>query len=436
MHITLRRLIATSLLFLLAGLSYAQDAYLGSPRDVILQGFHWNSQAGSMNDDFSQRTTWYAIVRENAGRIQEAEFTWVWLPPPSDTADDQGYLPRKWFVLDTNYGSETQLRETIAALQPVKAMADVVINHRVGVRTAGGDFDEPAFDEGDRAVVEGDEFGGSKGGVDSGGGYSAARDLDHANASVQTAVGLYLERLKDVGFEGWRYDMVLGFAGKFVAKYNDESHPLLSIGEYWDDRTQSVIDWVDSTGGAWENGVFRAAGGAKSAAFDFPTRSRLHHAITTQDYSGMSVEKDGRRVPPGVIGFWPRVAVTFVDNHDTEWRRNGEYAAHFPGDAVSTAYAYVLTHPGIPSVFWSHYFDWDDATRDRIERLIKLRRDQGIAADSEVEIREAKPGLYVAVIDGETAVKLGPAPWDPTGLWPSELRVDGPDFAVWVKAGG
>lgn len=46
---------------------------------------------------------------------------------------------------------------------------------------------------------------------------------------------------------------------------------------------------------------------------------------------------------PGLIGWWPKMAVTFVDNHDT-----GSTQAHwpFPKDLVGLGYAYILTHPG------------------------------------------------------------------------------------------
>ena len=52
-------------------------------------------------------------------------------------------------------------------------------------------------------------------------------------------------------------------------------------------------------------------------------------------------DKDGR--PPGLIGWLPQYAVTFVDNHDT-----GSTQRHwpFPDDKVLIGYAYVLTHPG------------------------------------------------------------------------------------------
>ena len=96
------------------------------------------------------------------------------------------------------------------------------------------------------------------------------------------------------------------------------------------------------------------------------------------------------------------------------------------------AYAYILTHPGIPCVFWSHYFDWGTYTRERIDKLIKLRKDMGLNSRSVVDIKEAKPGLYAALIDDKVAVKLGSLDWSPGGAW--QLTVDGDKFAVWTKS--
>ena len=100
--------------------------YNGSPSDVMLEGFHWNSSA-------SQNPNWYNIVLQNAQTIKDAGFTVIWLPPPSATADRQGYLPTRWYDLNSAYGSDVELKQTIAALHPAKVLADMVLNHRNGL---------------------------------------------------------------------------------------------------------------------------------------------------------------------------------------------------------------------------------------------------------------------------------------------------------------
>jgi alpha-amylase len=143
-------------------------------------------------------------------------------------------------------------------------------------------------------------------------------------------------------------------------------------------------------------------------------------------------------VPGGLIGYWPSRSVTFLDNHDTEYRRDEEHrrqhddTRHFPGQAVVLGYAYLCTHPGIPCAFWPHYFDWGDYTRQRIDRLVEVRKSTGLHARSVVDIKEARTGLYAAITDGKVAVKLGSRPWSPGAGW--QLALDGDKFAVWTRA--
>ena len=65
-------------------------------------------------------------------------------------------------------------------------------------------------------------------------------------------------------------------------------------------------------------------------------------------------------------------AVTFIDNHDT-----GSTQSHwpFPHDKVAMGYAYILTHPGTPCVFWDHYFDWGEHLSSHIKTLMQTRRE-------------------------------------------------------------
>ena len=64
---------------------------------------------------------------------------------------------------------------------------------------------------------------------------------------------------------------------------------------------QALCDWMKSAG-------------AKVCAFDFPTKGILQEAARNTQYHRLR-DRDGR--PPGLLGWWPRRAVSFVDNHDT-----------------------------------------------------------------------------------------------------------------------
>jgi len=99
----------------------------GGSKAILLQGFHWNSAAYAGPD-------WYNTLMNNVGDISAMGFTHVWFPPPSDSAAREGYLPRQLNKLDSSYGSAAELTNVISAFKSkgVKAIADVVVNHRVG----------------------------------------------------------------------------------------------------------------------------------------------------------------------------------------------------------------------------------------------------------------------------------------------------------------
>src|SRR5438132_11646378 len=85
------------------GRAPAQRKYIGDGKDILLQGFHWASHQGSFDHATKTRKSWYRILEENAAAIKAAGFTWVWFPPPSDSLAPEGYIPRRWNVLDTPY---------------------------------------------------------------------------------------------------------------------------------------------------------------------------------------------------------------------------------------------------------------------------------------------------------------------------------------------
>jgi alpha-amylase len=382
------------------------EQFAGPKDAVMLQGFRWTASS-------VQSPSWYEIVRQNASVIKEAGFDYVWFPPPAQSVAQQGYIPARWYELGSRYGTAAELRAAISALAPARALADVVLNHRAGAHTGGADFEAPPFEPNPAAVASGDECHCGTGAADTGESVPYGRDLDHTNASVRAEVKKWLLWLKsDVGFAGWRYDMVKGYGGRYVADYNEASRPSLSVGEYWDDDRQKVVDWIDATGG-------------RSMAFDFPTRTLLKRAFLEHNF-GLLKAPDGK--PAGVMGWWPRMSVTFLENHDTEPDNHNQ---PFPGDKVLAGYAYILTHPGVPCVFWNHFFDWGAEHKQKVRALIRLRREQHITSTSVVNIVAADGAKYAAVVDEKVAVKIGPGSWSPGHGW--KVRVDGSDFAVWVR---
>jgi alpha-amylase len=394
---------------LLACLTYAFSAWSQTGSEVLIQGFNWESKNAPGG--------WYNVVKNQAADLKASKFDMIWMPPPSDAASLDGYLPRQLYNLNSSYGTQAQLIDVINTLHnnDVKVIADIVINHRVGT-TGWGDFTNPTW--GCWAVTSDDEWPSSCGNMDTGAGYNAARDLDHTNQTVRNDIIAWMNWLKNtIGFDGWRYDYVKGYHGSYNQIYNNATNPIISIGELWDylnennpnPHRQQIVDWVNATGGT-------------STAFDFTTKGILQMAVNNQ-YNRLSLNNQ----PPGVIGWWPAKSVTFLDNHDT-----GSTQAHwpFPGNKVMIGYAYILTHPGIPMVFWDHFYDW--GLKEQIKTLINIRKDNGLTSTSPLVIQQATSNLYAAIIDNKVAVKLGPGNWSPSGTgW--VLKASGTDYAVWDK---
>jgi alpha-amylase len=356
---------------------------------VMLQGFHWNSWKSG---------TWYTNLGSKAADMKDLGVTHVWFPPPSDSAANEGYLPRQLNNLNSKYGTEAQLTSTISQLKShgIHSVADVVINHRVGTANFA-DFTNPAWDC--KAVVNNDEWAGRCGNADSGDGYGPARDIDHSYALVQNDIKTWLSsRLKGVGFTGIRYDYSKGYAPSYA----------------------KMVNYVDGTGGT-------------CAGFDFTTKGLLNRALGSNEYWRL---RDSAGKPAGAIGWWAQKMVTFVDNHDTGPSESSGVGQNYwpvPPAKVLEGYAYVLTHPGIPTVYYPHVYDW--GLRASIKALIGVRKTMGVTSTSAVTINVAQNNLYAATIigsKGHVAMKIGGSDWSPGAGW--ALATSGNGYAVWTKS--
>ena len=448
------------------------QSYTENKSGVMLQGFNWDSaprgEGFNAENPNPKWYKWYKTMKTYSDEIKN-RFEYVWFPPASktDTSSSEGYAPNELNNLNSCYGTEEELKAVVESIKPAKAIADIVVNHRSGT-TSWGDFTNPKWNDDYYSICSDDEgfslsgspmLGSSKkGAADSGMAYAAYRDLDHTNAAVQQGIYSWMNSvLKRAGFVGWRYDYVKGFDGKYVGYYNAMTDAVFSVGEYWPDdgNWKTLInDWISATG----NSVNGQAG-KKSRAFDFVLKQNLNnafgwykatengpdHSNDTEDNWNLALLADSSTL----MRSNPSAAITFVDNHDT-----GSTQQHWELSwyDVPVAYAYILTHPGMPCVASQHYFAEDGwqyrgadtvpgttkTMKEHIDYLIQLRQDLGIEYDDTVNVLASSKTNYVAKIagtNGEIIVKIGGDAYTPTGTgYTGNYPIySGTNFAIWQK---
>lgn len=431
------------LAFLLANVGIKAQDYLD---DIMFQSFGWDEYAQSR---VSNEGSFYEFYNARAGNLRAVGFDMIWLPPPTASTGGVGYFPTEWNNFSkTSWGTEAQLKKMLTNMnnRGIYPIADVVVNHRSGT-TGWVDFTNPTW--GCETICSNDDAASASyvgcrpsGALDTGMEFPGSRDLDHTNKIVQDGVKDFLTKLKDLGFKGWRWDVAKGFAPVYFGNYIQASLPYYSVGEYWDGDVNALKSWITGTYG----------GGANiSGAFDFSLYYTLSGVIVTNggqvasnNYGALNWSGNMAGLA-GQYGFSEK-AVTFVDNHDTF-----VHDSSFLGTNIPKAYAYILTHPGIPSVFAPHYYGGtytkDGVTRNYgsgyatdINKLMAIRKTTGINAYSNVTIDKAEAGLYAAYIkksasDTEpvVAVKIGPYSWSPSLGSGWVVAASGTDYAVWTK---
>ncbi|XP_004489999.1 alpha-amylase 3, chloroplastic isoform X2 [Cicer arietinum] len=393
----------------------------GSGYEIICQGFNWESHKSGR---------WYMELKEKASELSSLGFTLVWLPPPTESVSPEGYMPKDLFNLNSRYGNIGELKDLVKRFHEVgiKVLGDAVLNHRCAhYQNQNGIWNifGGRLNWDDRAVVADDPHFQGRGNKSSGDNFHAAPNIDHSQEFVRKDLKEWLCWLrKEVGYDGWRLDFVRGFWGGYVKDYLDASEPYFAVGEYWDSlgysygemdynqdaHRQRIIDWIRATSGT-------------ASAFDVTTKGILHSALEKCEYWRLS-DQEGK--PPGVVGWWPSRAVTFIENHDT-----GSTQGHwrFPSGKEMQGYAYILTHPGTPSVFFDHILSH---YKTEIEALVSIRKRNKIHCRSTVEISKAERDVYAAIIDEKIAMKIGPGHFEPSSTFHKwSLAIDGKDYKIW-----
>lgn len=333
-----------------------------------MQGFYWDCHKMT-----NRVENWWNHVEEKVSLLKKAGITGLWLPPAykGDKRHGMGYDPYDFFDLGefdqrggiaTGFGTRQQLVDLIHSCHQngIQVYADIVYNHCSGgelefnpdthseyytnFKPASGKFsrDFSSFNPSRYESFDGhDRFGGFP-------------DLCHRNPDVFRWILEHARFLvEEIGFDGFRFDLVKGYGswiitalleyryqpkdGRRNQNENDWKYwRPFGFGESWSGNRQ-ILEWMESSSSWSDNPV---------SAFDFPLRYRLKKLCDTIDFSLHELVK-----PNALYMDRPFNAVTFVDNHDFRDDENPPIISD-----KMLAYAFILTHPGYPCVFWKDYF--------------------------------------------------------------------------------
>lgn len=400
---------------------------------VMMQFFHWYSEAdGSL---------WNELA-ETAEELSSKGITAMWLPPAYKGiggGQDVGYGVYDRYDLGefdqkgsvrTKYGTKEEYLNAIQKTKEanISVYADIVLNHMMGadgeedikatpylpqdrtqaigeetpIRTwtrfdfpgRNGKYDEMKwnwthFNATDYNSLEEDEdyeavylFEGKQwhkdvdlefGGYD----YLMGCNIDLYNPEVTDSIKKWGEWYVDqTDLDGFRFDAVkhvrAGFFPqwmKHVQRYSGRT--LFALGEYWSRYIDDLHRFIELT-----NGLI--------TLFDVPLHYNFYHASIAGDGFDMrNIFKDS------LVNSHPELAVTMVDNHDSQPLQSLE--SWVEGWFKPMAYAMILLRKdGYPCVFYgdyygAHYTDTDDEGR---EHEIFLDRHQFLI-DKFLEARHA-----------------------------------------------
>lgn len=365
---------------------------------TMMQYFHWYIPADG---------TLWEEVKNKAADLAKAGFTALWLPPAykgQGGGYDVGYGVYDLFDLGefdqkhsirTKYGTREQLLAAVQAVQNagMQAYADVVFNHKDGgdnpetVKALPFSTDNRNYPSGDWQQIEiytNFTFPGRSGKHSSmewhwwhfdavnhrkdrlgdnstvyllegknfdnfvdleKGNYSflMACDLDMQQEQVQGELKYWGEWFLDMtGVDGFRLDAIKHIPTWFYKDWlNHVRHHaqqnLFTVGEYWSDNIAALHWYISATEG-------------KMSLFDVPLHYNFHRASKLGGYYDMRNILNGT-----LMQQQPALAVTFVENHDSQPLQSLESVVESWFKPL--AYAIILLRrEGYPCVFYGDYY--------------------------------------------------------------------------------
>jgi alpha-amylase len=397
---------------------------------TLMQYFHWYY---GLND---REPVLWERVRDQAASLARAGITALWLPPPyKGTAGrhdvgygiydlyDLGEFDQKGGV-PTKYGTRRQYLAAVAAAQAagMQVYADVVLNHKAGadrtqwVKAARVLYDNRDFTYGEETWIEAwtqFDFPARAGkysdfqwtyrhfdGVDwahnlgekaifkflglgkdwaqmvshehGNYDYLMFSDLDMNHPEVRTELARWADWfIGTTNVDGFRLDAVkhiqFSFFRDWLAYLRRKFAPkeIFAVGEYWSADVEELSYYIEKTRGM-------------ISLFDAPLQNNFYTASRTPD---------GRFDMRGILGGTlaarqPTLAVTLVDNHDTQPCQALEHWVDWWFKPL--AYAIILLRrQGYPCVFYADFYgaEYDDcgahillAPVPKLREMIDLRQ--------------------------------------------------------------
>lgn len=393
---------------------------------TMMQYFHWYIPADG---------TLWEEVKNKAADLAKAGFTALWLPPAykgQGGGYDVGYGVYDLFDLGefdqkgsirTKYGTREQLVAAVKAVQNagMQAYADVVLNHKDGgdnpetVKALPFSTDNRNYPLSDWQQIEiytNFTFPGRSGKHSSmewhwwhfdavnhrkdrlgdnstvylleGKNFDNFVDLEKGNYSFLMACDLDMEQeqvqgelkywgewfLKTTGVNGFRLDAIKHIPSWFYKDWlNHVRHHaqqnLFTVGEYWSDNIAALHWYISATEG-------------KMSLFDVPLHYNFHRASKLGGYYDMRHILNGT-----LMQQQPALAVTFVENHDSQPLQSLESVVESWFKPL--AYAIILLRrEGYPCVFYADYYGahykdkgheiWLDSHRWLIDKFLHARQ--------------------------------------------------------------
>lgn len=415
----MKRYLISALLTVAAVAAFAQGWPAGYG-GVMLQGFYWDSFSDSK----------WTKLTEQADELAPY-FDIIWVPQSGQTSDgpsaqQMGYSPCYWLNHNTIFGTEAELRTMINTFKAkgTGIMEDVVINHKNGYMSwvyfpneSKNGYSISWDNTNYSGICRSDECNSNgyttTGANDTGDDFDGLRDLDHTNSTVQDNIITYLNfLLNDLGYCGFRYDMVKGYDAIYSKKYTNAAKPTYSVGECYDFSYDVVRNWI-------------VRGGYSSAAFDFPLKNKINSAFSSNSWSYLN---SGGLAHSSTFN---QYSVTFVENHDTD----RDQAAFPNANRILGANAYILAMPGTPCVFLKHWKKY----KGEISRMILARKAAGVTNTSAITSQGFEGSSYVVKVQGTNGTVMcvlgpsGPVNIDGFRLISSSTS-SGNEYAYYVSA--